>query len=134
MSNWVDDLETSIYAKLRKKLLTKFKTKYPILETSITTDDSTMVTKFPTVYFHVMSGFEKGQDLEGTSINAIMYTIQIDVSSKERETTREIMSEVVNIMKSMSFSVIALPEFNNQDDIKRQVVRVRRLIGANDLV
>lgn len=131
MGNWVIDLDNIIFTRIDTKLQKALLKKYPDLY--ITNSDlNTGVAKFPTVYIHIMPGIEQGQDLDGRTINAILYSIQLEVTSTNQTHTKEVMAELINVMKEMRFDVIAMPEFRNQNTLYRQVCRVRRVIGADD--
>ena len=82
-----------------------------------------------------MPGSEQGQDLAGTSINAVLAAYQIDIltNTSQRE-AKEVMSAVMEIMKGMAFTVISMPEFQNTDEVYRSTARFRRMIGANDIL
>lgn len=131
MGNWVIDLDNIIFTRVDVKLKNALGTKYPDLYVT-NSDLNTGVAKFPTVYLHVMSGIEQGNDLDGSTINAVLYSIQLEVTSTSQTHTKEVMAELISIFKQMRFQVIAMPEFKNQNTLYRQVCRVRRVIGAND--
>lgn len=131
MSNWVIDLDNIIFTRINVKLNKALSAKYPDLYVT-NSDLNTGVAKFPTVYIHVMPGVEQGNDLDGNTINAILYSIQLEVTATNQTHTKEVMAELINILKEMRFQVIAMPEFKNQNTLYRQVLRVRRVIGADD--
>lgn len=124
-------LDNKIFTIFKTKLNKALKSKYSDLYIT-DTDLNTTQALFPTVYFHVMSGLEVGEDLDGGGVNAILYTIQIEVSAKQQADVKNVMSEAISIMKSMHFSIPSMPEFLNVGNVYRQVARVRRTIGAND--
>lgn len=131
MGNWVVDLDNIIYTRIDSKLEKAFRAKYPDMYVT-NSDVNKGVAKFPTIYIHILPNAEVGQDLDNSTINAVMYGMQLEVSSTNQIHVKDIMSELVNIMKSMRFEITAMPEFRNQDTLYRQVCRVRRVIGAND--
>lgn len=130
--NWYMELDNKIFTIFKTKLNKKLKEKYSDLYIT-DSDINTTQALFPTVYFHVMSGLEMGADLEASEVNAIMYSIQIDVSAKKQSEAREVMSEAASIMKQLRFEIVSMPEFNNQNNVYRQVMRVRRVIGTEDV-
>ena len=90
---------------------------------------------FPFVYIKLLPGVEQGQDTEGDTINAGLFTFQIDVTDNQSQSrATKVMNEVVKIMKSMRFSVIAMPSFDDTKDTHRITARFRRVIGANDIL
>lgn len=129
---WYMELDNRVFTILKTKLNNKLKTKYADLYIT-DSDINSSQPSFPNVYFHVLGGIEVGKDIEQTSVNGILFTVQIDVSSKKQADTKLVMSEVLSIFKSMAFEIVTMPEFNNQDNVYRQVARLRRVIGQNDV-
>ena len=134
MAIWVSDLESTIFTMIKAKFPAKLKNKYPNIYFTISNRTDTE-PKFPTVYIHEMPGSEQGQDLAGTSINAVLAAYQIDIltNTSQRE-AKEVMSAVMEIMKGMAFTVISMPEFQNTDEVYGSTARFRRMIGANDIL
>ena len=89
---------------------------------------------FPTIYIHEMPGLERGACLEGTSVNAVQETIQVDVITNTKQSdAKGIMAVLTDAFKQMRFQITAMPEFKNDSEKKfRSVARFRRIIGAND--
>lgn len=131
MGNWVIDLDNIIFTRIDTKLNKALLKKYPDLYVT-NSDLNTGVAKFPTVYVHVMPGIEQGNDLDGSTINAVLYALQLEVTSTNQTQTKDVMAELINVMKEMRFQVTAMPEFKNINTLYRQVCRVRRVIGADD--
>lgn len=128
------DVESVVFSKIKAILTSKLKTKYP--ELSFTTSDKVLKNpKFPNVYIHLVGTSEIGADLDNASINGILATFQIETTDNQNQNrTKEVMDEVVNVMKGMRFSVIAMPEFSNTDSTYRSVARFRRAIGNSDIL
>lgn len=131
-NDWIMEFDTKVFTILKTKLKKKYTTKYPYLY--VTSSDQTTETPiFPTVYIHQMGGIEKGRTMEGNDVNGFECTFQVEVTTNTtQEDAREVMREVVNIMKSMQFFIVTSPEFKNVNNLFRQVVRFRRNIGSND--
>lgn len=131
---WIDDISSIVYSRIKIHVRSKLKSKYPELfftNSSETPSDP----KFPTVYIHELSGSERGQDLENDSINSVISSFQIEVSDNVNQSrAKEVMNEVVKIMKQMRYSVSDLPEFQNIDGYFRNVFRCRRTIGKDDVL
>lgn len=88
---------------------------------------------FPTIYIHEMPGLERGADLEGTSVNAVQETIQVDVITNTKQSdAKGIMAILADAFKQMRFQITAMPEFKMTVRKFRSVARFRRIIGAND--
>lgn len=126
------DLETTIFSAVKTKLLARLGTTYPNIY--VTNSDKTLSTPvFPTVFIRELSGVEQGTTLEGDSVNAVLETVQVDVTSNtSQRDAKKVMMTVSEIFKEMKFNINAMPEFNNDGDIYRSVARFRRVIGAND--
>lgn len=129
---WSSLISPNVFTKLKtdgNALLTK----YP--DISFTTVDRVVSSnaKFPTVYVHEMAGAEQGADLEGQNINAVISSFQIEViDNTSQNRTNEVMTEIVGIMKSMRYQVIATPEFQNTATVYRSVARFRRVVAKGD--
>lgn len=129
---WISDIESKIFTRVKVLGNKTLKEKYP--DIYFTDSDKTQTNpKFPTVYIHSTGGPEKNTDLENTTINSILCTLQIDVTDNQSQSrAKEVMDEVVGIMKKMSFTVNGTPQSDNTDSTYRQIARFRRTIDWND--
>lgn len=131
---WTSDIESMVFTRIKAKGNKALKSKYPNIYFT-TSDKAQTNPKFPTVYLHEVGSIEQGMDLENTEINAVLNTIQVDVFDNEsQERVKEVMSNIVKTMKSMRYTVISLPEFQNTSSTYRQTARFRRMIGKQDLL
>lgn len=129
-----DVLEGIVLTRVKSEFSDKIKKKYPDL-TFTTTQKSDQIPKFPTVYIHLLPSPERGQDLSGNSINGIYANFQIEVSDNQNNSrAREVMNEVVRIMKTMRFSINEMPYSDYRDNTYYSLVRARRMIGSNDIL
>lgn len=130
----LDSLESQIFSRIKANFSDRIKKKYPDL--SFTTSDKTPTkAKFPTVYIHFMESTEIGSDLEGTSINGITATFQIDVTDNQSQSRAdEAAKEALRIMKTMRFKVVGMPFHDNSGDTYRTISRYRRPVGAGDIL
>lgn len=127
------DLESKIYTKIKYSFSDQIKKKYPDLEFT-TSDNVSTKPKFPTVYIHMLPSPEIGQDLEGLLINGTYANFQIKVThNKKYNIAREVMNEVVRILKTMRFSIQEMPYSEFKDDAFSVLVRARRTIGAGEI-
>ena len=129
---WAFDLENTIFTILKTKGKAEFVSDFPNIR--FTTNNQSMDDAvFPTVYMHELAGTEY-TDLEGTAINAVMETIQVDVMTNTSQTdAKAVMAAVVDIFKQMRFQITAMPEIGSGTDTTyRTTARFRRVIGAND--
>lgn len=130
---WIMDIPLKVLMRLRVEGMKSLSEYYPNL--NITDDDKQLEKpSFPTVFVQDIGGAEQGQDIEGKSINAVLSTIQIDVvDNAKRSNVREVMSEMIRIMKSMGYSITTTANFERTtDNTYRMVARFRRMIGYND--
>lgn len=131
-NQWAFDLGTTIFSIVKSKTLTELKSKYPDI---FVTDKGKTNGKavFPTVYIQELSGSERGEDLEGKSINAVLETIQVDVTTNtSRADVNRVMYTVASIFKQMAFTVQSMPDFKYNGETYRKTARFQRIIGAND--
>ena len=90
---------------------------------------------FPFVYIQLLPSAEQGQDIEGNTINAGLFTFQIEVTDNQSQTrTRDVMSEVKRIMKSMRFTVQPTPTLEDTKDTHRAIMRCSRRVGSGDIL
>lgn len=131
---WVSMLPSIIFSRIKNEFSSKLKTKYEMTSNNFSTiGSSNTPAVFPFVYVQMLPALEKGQDLVGTSINAGLFTFQIDVTdNKTQERTNEVAFEILRIMKGMGFEVISMPSFEITKDTHRSTARYRRLIGDGD--
>ena len=90
---------------------------------------------FPFVYIQLLPSTEQGQDIEGNTINAGLFTFQIEVTDNQTQArAKDVMSEVKRIMKSMRFTVQCTPTLEDTKDTHRAIMRCNRIIGFNDIL
>jgi len=138
-NEWVYDLESKIYSIVKTKanamevsegvsLIQKF----PTLKWT-TTDSSSSSANFPCVYLHELGGTEVGQDLVNKTINGVMENIEVTVyTATTQADARLIMACVIEVLKSLRFSVSPMPEFENLSTTYRCICRARRMVGSGD--
>lgn len=130
----LDSLETQIFSLIKAKFSTKIKEKYKDLNFT-TSDKSSTKAKFPTVYIHMLESPEIGETLEGTEINGVNATFQIEVTDNQSQARAdEVSKEVLRIMKTMRFKAVGMPFHDNSGDTYRTVSRYRRPVGAGDIL
>lgn len=128
------DIESIVFSRIKAILTSKLKTKYPDLDFT-TSDKVPKKPKFPNVYVHLISSPEIGIDLDNDSINGILPAFQIETTDNQNQNrAKDVMDEVVKVMKGMRFTVIATPEFKNTDSAYRSVARFRRAVGNQDIL
>lgn len=135
-STWIMQLPSIVFTRIKTEFSEKIKTKYNMTsENFSTTDSQNKKAVFPFVYINLLPASETGQDLEGSAINGGIFTFQIDVYDNQSQSkAREVMKEVVRIMKSLLFSCNQMPSFDDTDDVKRMTARFQRSIDWNDIL
>ena len=133
--SWVSDRQTTIYSRVSAILTSELGEKYADL--NITMDNAMFQNaKFPTVYICFLMGNERGQTLEGTTINAVNMTAEVHVKTSKAQgiiVNNEIAWDVVEAFKTMSFTAVmpSIPT-SNIDGVYESVSRFSRIIGYND--
>lgn len=133
-TDWIDKIPSIVFSRVLGEFSEIIKDKYKMDSPNFSGESlSDAPPIFPFVHYELLPPSEEGQDLEGTSINGGLFTFQFDVYDNLKQ-QREvyIMSEIVRIMKSMSFSIPTMPYTESEGNIKRRIARFRRMIGAGD--
>ena len=75
-----------------------------------------------------------GMDIENSGINAVLETIQVDVTTNQSmKDCTHVMTEVITQLKALHFNITALPTYLiENENVYRGIVRARRLIGSDD--
>ena len=131
---WTTNIQNTVLTRIKAEGNKQLKSKYPDIR--FTTSSKTQTNpKFPTVYVKRMQGAERGQTLDGQSVNAILSSFQIEVADNvSDDRAQEVADVVYEIMKSMRFQVLGEPIADNTDSEYRNIARYQRLIGANDII
>lgn len=143
MSVWTMDISSIVFSRIVANFSEDLKIKYKMQKLTAgglttwrnfsTSQVSETAPIFPYITIIELAGQEKGQDLEGSSINAALFTFQVDVFDNKNESrARECMKEIVRIMKSMRFQVNTMPLFDSKPQEYRIVARFSRLAGHDD--
>lgn len=136
MADWTDRISSVVFTRIKNEFSSSLKTKYKMTSGNFSTvGSSDTPAVFPFVYVQLLPSAEQGQDLEGTTINAGLFTFQIEVTDNQSQTrARDVMSEVKRIMKSMRFTVQCTPTLEDTKDTHRAIMRCNRIIGSCDIL
>ena len=131
-NDWATDLESTVVALVKAKSLPQLQKKYP--KVRITDEgESSGSAVFPTVYIHLLAPTEQGQTLDGQTINALLATFQVDVTTNtSKSDCRKVMTAITDTFKTMRFQGNAMPEFSISNKVHKSTARFRRIIAAND--
>lgn len=137
MSEWIMHIQSRVYERIKTEFSEEIKTQYTMTDKNFSTVSKSVTTAvFPFVYVHLLPAVETGADLDGTTVNAGLFTFQIDVYDNRFQTrTRAVMGEIVRIMKTMRFQITAMPEIESiEEDEHRATARFQRMIGNGDIL
>ena len=136
MADWTDRISSIIFTRIKNEFSNSLKTKYKMTSSNFSTvGSSDTPAVFPFVYIQLLPSVEQGQDIEGNTINAGLFTFQIEVTDNQSQTrAKDVMSEVKRIMKSMRFTVQSTPTIEDTKDTNRAVMRCNRRIGSSDIL
>lgn len=134
MSDWYIMIPLMVFTKLKQNFSQTIKDTYNMTDKNFSTvGSSDTPAVFPFVYVQTLPASERGQDLQGTSVNGALFGFQIDVYSNKTQTdARKVMSEVTKVMKTMGFEINSMPSFEDTKDVHRMTARFRRMFGADD--
>lgn len=129
---WTSDIASIVFTRIKVEATEKLKNIYPSI--NFTTSDQVRTDPtFPNVYVKRLQGSERGQTLDGESVNAILSSYQIEVADNVSDRRAQEVADIVySIMKKMRFECIGEPFPDNIEGVHRNVARYRRIIGYND--
>ena len=131
-NDWATDLENTVTALVKAKALTQLKEKYPKIVITNEGENSGQAV-FPTVYIHLLPATEQGQTLEGQTINGLLATFQVDVTTNtSKSDCRKVTAVITDTFKTMRFQGMPTPEFSINNKVHKSTARFRRTIAAND--
>lgn len=142
MSNWVYDRQNAIFSRVGAILKSEFASRYKDSKGKSTfnvtrNNASNTSTTFPTVYMSFIGASERGQTLDGTSINAVNMTIEVHVLTTNTQFTdnEKIAWAVTDAFKSLGFTA-AMPTqpLSNVNGVYESVSRYSRIIGQDDVL
>lgn len=136
MADWTDRISSVVFTRIKNGFSSTIKTKYKMTSSNFSTvGSSDTPAVFPFVYVQLLPSAEQGQDIEGNTINAGLFTFQIEVTDNQTQArARDVMSEVKRIMKSMRFTVQCTPTLEDTKDTHRAIMRCNRIIGSCDIL
>lgn len=136
MADWTDRISSIVFTRIKNEFSSTLKTKYKMTSSNFSTvGSSDTPAVFPFVYVQLLPSAEQGQDIEGNTINAGLFTFQIEVTDNQSQArAKDVMSEVKRIMKSMRFTVQPTPDIQDTKDTHRAIMRCNRRIGSDDIL
>lgn len=136
MADWTDRISSVVFTRIKNEFSSTIKKNYKMKDENFSTvGSSDTPAVFPFVYIQLLPSVEQGQDLDGNTINAGLFTFQIEVTDNQtQERAKDVMLEVKRIMKSMRFTVQPTPALEDTKDTHRAIMRCNRIIGFNDIL
>ena len=136
MADWTDRISSVVFTRIKNEFSSTIKKNYKMKDENFSTvGSSDTPAVFPFVYIQLLPSTEQGQDIEGNTINAGLFTFQIEVTDNQTQSrAKDVMSEVKRIMKSMRFTVQPTPDIQDTKDTHRAIMRCNRLIGSGDIL
>ena len=136
MADWTDRISSIVFTRIKNEFSSSLKEKYKMKDENFSTvGSSDTPAVFPFVYIQLLPSAEQGQDIEGNTINAGLFTFQIEVTDNQTQArAKDVMSEVKRIMKSMRFTVQCTPTLEDTKDTHRAIMRCNRIIGSCDIL
>ena len=136
MADWTDRISSVVFTRIKNEFSSALKTKYKMTSSNFSTvGSSDAPAVFPFVHIQLLPSTEQGQDIEGYTINAGLFTFQIEVTDNQTQArAKDVMSEVKRIMKSMRFTVQCTPTLEDTKDTHRAIMQCNRIIGSCDIL
>lgn len=133
---WAMQMPVAVFGRIKKEFSATIKTKYGMKDQQFSNGDSgTAPAKFPYVVLKTLPAAETGRTTEGTELNGVLFAFQVDViDNAKQQTSKEIMLEIVRIMKAMAFDVKDMPTFEDNLDEHRSTARFRRNMAKEDIL
>ena len=136
MADWTDRISSVVFTRIKNEFSSTLKTKYKMTSSNFSTvGSSDTPAVFSFVHIQLLPSAETGQDIEGNTINAGLFTFQIEVTDNQTQArAKDVMSEVKRIMKSMRFTVQCTPTLEDTKDTHGAIMRCNRIIGSCDIL
>lgn len=129
---WYSKIESQVISQVEYMLKGRVDAPYPNLNIT-SKNQETKPASLPTMYIHELEPIERGQDLDNSSINAVLHTMEIQVwTNVSQSECKSILTAAITELKRMRYSIIMLPTVKTYDGLSWGVMRARRIIGAND--
>ena len=125
---WFAEIEDKVFTFVQYEM----KKKHPELNCTTVVANDTPST-FPTLYIHELSPAEMGNDLDNTTINAVLSTMEIQVWTNTKETDcKKIISDAIAVMKQLRYSVSMFQNVTTLSNTQMGIARFRRVVGQGD--
>lgn len=130
---WYEQVESRVLTLVRYRMQRALQGKTSKTIKFTSDGESDAAPYFPTCYIHALQAMETGGDLEGRTINGMVFTIEVQTYCRDRQECIMIMNEAVYQMKQLAFEATAMPIVATANNVANGVSRFRRTIGAGDV-
>ena len=130
---WYEQVESRVLTLVRYRMQRALQSKTSKTIKFTSDGESDAAPYFPTCYIHALQAMETGGDLEGRTINGMVFTIEVQTYCRDRQECIMIMNEAVYQMKQLAFEATAMPIVATTNNVANGVARFRRTIGAGDV-
>ena len=130
---WYEQVESRVLTLVRYRMQRALQGKTSKTIKFTSDGESDAAPYFPTCYIHALQAMETGGDLEGRTINGMVFTIEVQTYCRDRQECIMIMNEAVYQMKQLAFEATAMPIVSTINNVANGVARLRRTIGAGDV-
>ena len=130
---WYEQVESRVLTLVRYRMQRALQGKTSKTIKFTSDGESDAAPYFPTCYIHALQAMETGGDLEGRTINGMVFTIEVQTYCRDRQECIMIMNEAVYQMKQLAFEATAMPIVSTTNNVANGVARFRRTIGAGDV-
>lgn len=141
--SWVYDRQIAIFSRVGAMLKSKFANQYKDSKGKTTfnvtrNNASNTTTMFPTVYMNFIGASERGQTLDGTSINAVNMTVEVHIITTNAQglsDNEKIAWATTDAFKTLGFTATMPSQpISNVDGVYESVSRFSRVIGDGDVL
>lgn len=140
---WTMDIPTNVFMRIENDFSPKIKENFKMKQAVVNGEkkwlnfSTSQVLETSPIFPHItvieLAGVERGQSLEGSTINGALFTFQVDVIDNQNENRAKIcMKEIIRIMKEMRFSMPTMAAFESKPQEYRMTARFSRLICGGD--
>ena len=133
-NDWVYDIESRVFTIVKGKTEKTVRKKFPTAKYT-TSDTSDQTAVFPTIFIHELESPEDDMDLECGEVNSIYCTFEVKVTvDSKREDAKWIAKQITEAFRTLKFHTVMFPLTTGHNATYETIVRVRRLIGNNDIL
>lgn len=134
-ADWVLDIESKIFSKVRGRTMGKLIKEYPNIRFTTNGENVEPITQFPTVYIHEIDSTPIGNDLEAEGVNGVLSSFEVKVTvNTDKDDAVEVMRYIFNAMIELGYLPVGNPISSTSDKMYYSIGRFRRTIGYNDII